>query len=295
MYRSSLMLKHRRTHIVSSLFDTINKITVEACETASACESASESACEAASACETASACEAVNINNYIVSVPKTPFKITRSKPILICTYQVRTDGLFPFIMFLLTKKEATFIKVEHHKNIKYAAIVYMQSILPRATLAYAGFYETEKNNVIILSAEDTNIIDSDYTWATPFEILNLKHIMNCLVDSAVISFFLSNTAFLLLKDERNRIYESPMVGYKTHANTCDEAEMDIYRETIIPSLGKCYYVDIDIPKTDASIMRIAFFAGKMVSSKIKSYIIKNYDQHLVLSVFRSINSNTFQ
>jgi hypothetical protein len=258
----------------------------ETCE-AETCEAET---CEAET-CE-AETCEAVNIKNYIVSVPALPFKITRGKPILICTYQVRTDGLYPFIMFLLTKKEATFIPVENKKNIKYAAISYMQSILPRATIAYEGFYESDEKNIIILSAEDTNILHSDYIWATSFEVINLKHIMNSPVNPAVIAFFLSNTAFLLLKDERDRIYESPMVGYKTHENICHETEMDIYRETIIPSLGKCYYIDVH--KTNASIMRIAFFAGKMVLNKEKTYdsmlcganhyyIIQDYDQHIVL------------
>jgi hypothetical protein len=294
MYECNLMLKNKRRHIVSTLFDTINKISVEeACE-AETCEAET---CEAET-CE-AETCEAENTKKYIVSVPALPLKITRGKPIVICTYQVRTDGLYPFIMFLLTKKEATFIQVEHHKNIKYAAIAYMQSILPRATIAYEGFYETEKN-IIILSAENTNIIHSDYIWATSFEVINLKHTMNSLVNPSVIAFFMANPAFLLLKDARNRIYESPMVGYKTHANKCDEAEMDIYRETIIPSLGKCYYIDIDIPKTHASIMRIAFFAGKMVLNKeklydsilccgLKYYIIKKYYQHTALSVFNIV------
>jgi len=280
MYECSLMLKNKRKHIVSTLFDTINKMSVD-----EASESASESACE--------SAVEAEITNHYIVSVPTLPLKITRGKPILICTYQVRTDGMKPFIMFLL-KKEATFIQVEHHKNIKYAAIAYMQSILPRATIAYEGFYESDENNIIILSAKDTTIIHSDYIWATSFEVINLKHIMNSPVNPEVIAFFMANPAFLILKDERNRIYESPMVGYKTHENTCDADEMDIYRETIIPSLGKCYYIDIDIPKTSLSVMRIAFFAGKMVLEKEKSYdsllcgikyIIQNYNQHVVLSV----------
>jgi hypothetical protein len=295
------MLKHRKTHIVSRLFDTINKMSLEkARESACEAETCEAETCEAetceAETCEAetceAETCEAENTKKYIVSVPTLPLKITRSKPIVICTYQVRTDGLYPFIMFLLTKKEVTFIKVEHHKNIKYAAIAYMHSILPRATIAYAGFYESDENNIIILSAEDTNIIQSDYIWATSFELINLKHIMNSQVNPAVIAFFKANKAFLLLKDEGNRIYESPMVGYKTHENTCDETEMDIYRETIIPSLGKCYY--IDIRKTDSSIMRIAFFAGKMVLNKEKPYdsmlcganqyyIIQDYDQHIVL------------
>ena len=274
MYETSVMLKHRKTHIVSThivstLFDTINKMSTEE-----------------AGACETASACETVN--KYSVSVPNERFVLNKKKSVLICTYQVRTDGLYPFLMFLLNKK-ATFIKLDAQKQIKYAALAYMQTIL--SSVSYAGFCETEENNIIILSAEETNTIDNDYIWVTPFEIINKKKVMNALVDPLVIAFFSANPGFLFLKDERNRIYESPMVGYKSH-DTCAEDEMDIYRETRDPLFGKCYYIDRD-PIASPTIMRIAFFAGKMVLKKEKSYdsvlcgdkyIIQNYDQHVVLN-----------
>jgi hypothetical protein len=304
MYESNAMLKNRRTPIVSSLFDTINKMSAE--ETL-----------ETAGLDQGAGLDPGTSTFMYTVSLPNMPLKITRGKPILICTYQVRTDGRYPFIMFLLRKKEATFIPLDDHKNIKYASISYIQTILPRASLAYKGFYENDKNTIIILSAEETNIIHPDFIWATSYEIINLKKIMNFPVNPLVIDFFLANPEFLLLKDERNHIYESPMVGYKTYANTCDDDAMDIYRETIIPSLGKCYYIDINMTDLSRVIMRIAFFAGRMVLKNEKSYdsmlcraslcgaslcgaslcganqcyIIQNYDQHVVLSVDRPRNS----
>jgi hypothetical protein len=240
--------------------------------------------------------------SKYIVSVP-TMQRVMNKKPFLICTYQVRTDGLYPFLMFLFKKNNneatATFIQMENHKKINYAAMSHMHDILPRATLAYAGFCETAENNILILSANDeTTAINDDYRWATSFEIINKKKIMNYLIEPAVIAFFLSNPDFLILKTVEHRIYESPMVGYKSHENTCAEEEMDIYRETIIPTLGKCYYINRDIPADSEcnTIMRIAFFAGKMVLNKEKSYdsllcntencnyyIIQNYNHHSVL------------
>ncbi len=237
-----------------------------------------------------ASACETTN--KYSVSVPNERFVLNKKKPILICTYQVRTDGLYPFIIYLLNKK-ATFVRLNADKQIKYAALTYMHTILPR--VSYAGFYETEENNIIILSAEETNTTVSDYIWATSFELMNKKKVMNEVVDPAVMAFFLANPAFLIVKDERNRIYESPMVGYKSH-DTCAEDEMDIYRETRDPLFGKCYYIDRN-PAASPTIMRIAFFPGKMVLKKEKSYdsvlcgdkyIIQNYDQHILLSICNS-------
>jgi hypothetical protein len=296
MYESSVMLKQRKTHIVSTLFDTINKMSHEAESEAATSEAATSE--EATS--EAATSEEATSEASIKVSVPNERLELKKRKPILICTYQVRTDGLYPFIMFLFktSTDKASFIPYDKTKQKKNDIIAYMQTILP---VTYAGFYETEENNIIILSAEETNTIrqdyigSQDYIWATSFEIMNKKKIMHYHIDPVVIVFFLANPAFLILK-EGNSIYESPMIGYKTHENTCSEDEMDIYREIIIPSLGKCYYLDIDIPKTSESIMRIAFFAGKMVLKKEKSYdsllcgdkyyIIENYDQHVLLSVF---------
>jgi hypothetical protein len=295
MYERSVMWKHKRTHIVSRIFDTIHKIA----------EHDDHMIKEEEIADETATVC----INDYSLSVPneQLPLKIRKEKPLMICTYQVRTDGLYPFILFLFQKPialgHASFVTLANvsQKKGKYAAIACVQTILPRVILRYAGFQETDANTIIILCAEETKAIHNDYVWATAFEIINKKKIMDYTVDPAVMAFFLANPAFLIVKDERNRIYEAPMIGYKSHQNTCAETEMDIYRETRDPSFGKCYYLDGEMPTTTDSIMRIAFFAGKMALEKEKEkgkiydsllcnskqcYILQNYNHHVVLSVF---------
>ena len=87
MYESSVMLKQRKTHIVSTLFDTINKMSHEAESEAATIEAATSEA--------------ATSEASIKVSVPNERLEFKKGKPILICTYQVRTDGLYPFIMFL--------------------------------------------------------------------------------------------------------------------------------------------------------------------------------------------------
>ena len=296
MYERSVMLKHSKTHIVSRIFDTIHKMSSETSET----EPASETACDTEEVSET------ITAPTYIVSVPneRSVLKFKKEKPFMICTYKVRTDGLYPFLLFLVKKTmdgETTFVRLHSKKQIKYAALAHMQAILPSAALSYAGFYETEQNNIIIIAAEETEMMHKghDYIWATAFEIMNKKKIMNYTLDPVVLAFFLANPTFLILKDEQNRIYESPMVGYKRHENNCHENEMDIYRETRDPAFGKCYYLDREMPTTTDNIMRIAFFAGKMVLNREKSYdsflciknhcyILQNYNQHIVLSVFKT-------
>jgi hypothetical protein len=297
MYKTSVMLKnksHNKNHIVSRVFDTINKMTDgfdKICESNEDIENNVSS-----------------TYNNYIVSLPnlKTP---TKSKPFLICMYQVRTDGLYPFLLFLLKidDNEANFIKMPEisgsFKKVKYAAVSYAKSILHETKISYAGFYELPTKNIIILNCNEQDIkiyTSTEYLWTTSFEIINKKKIGNTLMNNTIFDFFFENPSFLTLKTLDNRIYETPMIGYvKARDNVSNIEELDIYRETLLSELGKCYYLFIDIPYfREKHLMRIVFFAGEMVlydeydknfdsmlCHNHRRYIIQNYNQHTVLSV----------
>ena len=115
---------------------------------------------------------------------------------------------------------------------------------------------------------------------------------------------------FLTLKNIDGSPYECPMIGYYiVHHCRNNIDEMDIYRETIIPELGKSYYLYVDNPNNpdNKNIMRIAFFQGKMIvynGKKIynnydslmceidttKRYLITDYNQHIVLSYYLFTN-----
>jgi hypothetical protein len=292
------MLKNKRNlTIVSRIFDTINKMSLD--------KNTSDDESIYAETVYTRNP-------NYIVSVPNEtqPLKMGQlnPNPITLCVYQVRTDGLYPYILFLLSKNnnEFSFIHFSGHcKKIKYAALSQMKALLPESNLAYAGFAETTEQTIIILKyTEDTiSYISDEYIWATPFEIINKRAIGKSPVSKKVFDFFMENTEFLTLKTHDQRVYESPMIGYSF---TCREIieEMDIYRETILPDLGKCYYLLVDLPENSTkNIMRIAFFAGKMLmydstKNKLtydsllcdkKYYIIQNYDQHMLLGAANKI------
>jgi len=249
---------------------------------------------------------------NYIVSVPNEnqSLKTTPLKPVVMCVYQVRSDGLYPYLLFLLQKYNAEFSFITFSgtsKQMKYAAISQMKRLLPGSNLTYAGFSETRDETIIILKYTE-NIIsdDTEYTWATPFEIINTRKIGQYSVSKKVFDFFIANREFLTLKTpERHDVYESPMIGY-AFSDQHKLEEMDIYRETIIPTLGKCYYLLVDLPENSTkNIMRIAFFAGKMLVYDIKQkyvsttydsllcdkkyYIIQHYDQHVLLDTANKI------
>lgn len=236
------------------------------------------------------------------------PIKFTTAKPVVICVYHINTIESRPFILFLLKKHEheLCFIPCPGHKKIKYSALSYVQSLFPEILLSYAGFYEGHKENTIICLARNGNqlSLNTDYFWATPFEIINKKKVMTEFLHPNVLTFFQSNLNFLILKSTDNYIYETPMIGYyySQQPLTTRIEEMDIYRKTIIPLLGKCYYLDIDIKPSIYSILRIAFFAGKMLiegekdrvydsllSPSVNKYIIQNYNQHCIISVFSQL------
>jgi len=301
MYKTSVMLKnklHNKNHIVSRVFDTINKMTDGVDKI---CESNEEIENNVSS-----------SYNNYVVSLPntKTPTNISNTKPFLICMYQVRTDGLYPFLLFLLKKldNEANFLEMPEisggFKKIKYAAVAYAKAMLPETKISYAGFYELPAKNIIILNCNEPHMeiyTSNENIWTTSFEIINKRKIGNNLIHNIVLDFFFNNQAFLTLKTLDNRIYESPMVGYaKTHDNECNIDELDIYRETLLPELGKCYYLFIDIPYfREKYLMRIVFFAGEMVlyddvcdknidsmlCNNHRRYMIQKYNQHTVLAI----------
>lgn len=287
------MLKNKRNPtIVSRLFDTINNMTIE----------------EGSENSESAMIPEEKEpiLPSYQVSAPNKamPLKFTRTKPLMLCTYQVRTDGIYPFILFLLQKNGSQLslplINGESNgKKIIIAARTWLKKLFPRQSASYAGFYETKANNIIVFNCDQPTTINLetlDYVWATAFEILN-KKILSYSLEQSVSDFFRANLDFLRLTDENDGIIESPMIGYAPAPLTCVFEELDIFRETRLAGLGKCYYLFTEIP-LDKKMMRIAFFAGIMLfyplpkDAKYDSIIsptrehicIKNYDQHVILS-----------
>jgi hypothetical protein len=94
------------------------------------------------------------NQQNYIVSIPNENEKLNFPimKQIMLCIYQVRTDGLYPFIQFLLLKKteENTLsfitlpssIKINGLKKLNYAMLSYIEKEVIKGNVSYSGFYE---------------------------------------------------------------------------------------------------------------------------------------------------------
>ena len=333
------MFKNRTKNIVSKLFDTINKILPN--ESQSESDSNYDSNDSDSNDSDSSDDIDIIDENEpsllkYSVDIPFShcsQFHLKKNVPIMICIYQVRTDGLYPFIQFLLSKDDHTIANdhkvsfitfssmndLRSERTIKTAIINYIETKLPQTqgSLTYDGYYEMDNTNIVILNYHSnqnsdlnlSSLIKTNYVWAISFEILNLEKVGNYCIQQNVIDFFKQNKSFLVLKTPENIIYESPIIGYYIPRHyTSNIEEMDIYRETIIPELGKCYYLYVNQPEftdklnKEIRIMRIGFFAGTMIiynGKKIytnydsalcktdtnKLFLLQNYNQHAVLEI----------
>jgi hypothetical protein len=242
----------------------------------------------------------------------------THAKPMLICMFQIRMDGLYPYLLFLLHKNKRktmfnfvnfpSFDGGKVSKNLKKEAVKFMHGKIEKGDISYAGFTENENNNIIILKYIETtlSVPTDDYCWTSTHELINLKTIMTpqpIVISPSVFNFFLKNSAFLLLRNDKEVIYETPVIGYYPIAKG---ALTDIFRETLRNDIGSCYYFYVEPPKKndgdDIIIMRSLLFLGRLgliekikninvcdsflltTDDHVKMYAINRYSQHLPLS-----------
>ena len=266
-------------------------------------------------------------VDNYKVTAPNNNInlKINPKKTIEICIYQVYWHNAIPILLFLLNKKNDTTLAFVEFINkgsnntgkLKTNIIKYISSFFPIVNINYAGYYETNEKNVIILKYEDqynyNSIITTDknnYLWCSVYEVINLNKVYNYSLDINVTEFFKNNPEFLKITQKNDINYETPIICYYKTKKTENIDKVDIYRETIIPSLPKSYYLYSfgcisRIMNSNSSIVRIAVFIGKMAFKDIELYnmdnsydtlfyihknvnryfIIRNYNQHTILSI----------
>ena len=245
-----------------------------------------------------------IDVPNYLESPV---FK--NSKTLLICLFQIVTEGLSPFLLYLLHTKKAinelqlitmhSFDGGKYNENLTEEAVDYMYNALEEidnnAEISYVGFTETTTNNILFLKyispinkCHDFSL-PSDYYWATTHELVNSRSVMNIPIALNDIHFFINNPKLLQLTNEDDVIYETPVIGYYNTNN-------DIFREKRIEKYEKCYYFDIKY--TTEGIMRAALFLKRtgllnddfnnfdsiVYNNKdMHYYLIKSYAQHIVI------------
>lgn len=261
---------------------------------------------------------------NYILDIPNSEndLIINKNKPIELCIYQVCNKGKYPFLLFLLKKNSDNSLSFfnfisnfTNSKKVKYNLIKYINSFFPKANIEYSGFYETNEKNIVILNYENnySSIIttnDNNYIWVSAYEIINTNKVYNFIINNYIIDFFYKNLNFLKLKNNKGTFYEHPIISYYQVNKILKEEDVDcidIYRKKIVDVLEKSYYFYNSLPNfsNDKSILRVALFKGKLSFKNIelykrdksydslyyihnnvnRYYIIRNYNQHSILSL----------
>lgn len=249
---------------------------------------------------------EIIEYNNNLTAIIEIPNytelpEFNNSKTFIICLFQIVTSGLSPFLLYLFKKNEDSlqFIKLQSlGKTSEQEAVDYMSNIISDGEISYAGFTETNENNILFLKYVALNDIKSlmgNYYWTTTHEIINLKSVINNPISSDVIDFFINHPELLVLKNEDEFIYETPVIGYYM----ITREQNDIYREKRIDKYEKCYYFHINMPinYSNKLIVRSALFLKRtglmddnfsnldsLVYNNNHYYLIKDYAQHTVIS-----------
>jgi hypothetical protein len=254
-----------------------------------------------------------IDIPNYLE-----PPVFENSKPLLICLFQIVMEGIEPFILYLLNKTDESILvlpsfarNVNNNISLKREAVDYMNDIIipfqgkENSEISYAGFMETNENNILFLKYvslinNTSNQLPVNYYWSTVHELINMKSVYNIPIEIKVTQFFISNRSLLKLKNENEVIYEIPVIGYISNSINCKQ--VDVYREKRIDKYEKCYYFHINVPfnLTKKSVIRCVLFlkqtglinddfskCNSIVYNKkncISYYLIKDYEQHTILS-----------
>jgi len=243
-----------------------------------------------------------INVPNYLE-----PPGFKNSKPLLICLFQIVMEGMTPFLLYLLQKNGSALDLVNFDTDTKNVflerdSVEYMNNIITDGEISYAGFIETKEHNVLILkyvSTKDFKLIVDNYHWATPHELVNLQAVIDIPIAKYVTQLFLNNTALLILKNDNDVIYETPVIGYYVGSKEGRLDEMDIYREIKNDKYGKCYYFHMKMPDKSNRIMRTVLFLQRtgLMNNIFDScnsiiyrnnntyfFLIKKYEQHTVIA-----------
>jgi len=161
---------------------------------------------------------------------------LTSYKYVYICPYHINNSGKYPFSRFILTNSIfdsfLSFPKIPINKNFYADELINFSKIFLyglimlndfdkfNAETSFKGFYEKNNNLYLFfdLSKCDfqmNDIYSENKVWLCLLdEILNHKNICNMHIHKNVTNFFMQNEDFCLLLDNKNNIYEIPIVGF---------------------------------------------------------------------------------
>jgi hypothetical protein len=144
--------------------------------------------------------------------------------PLHLCIYHINTEGINPFLSYLLVKNGFTNVLqfpnlfISSECNLVKEIDIYIQKL--SITQHYIQGYKIEENEMyIFIEIKNNNQMIFDYNYfyfALIDEIINSKQIFDLKIDeSKITNFFIQNPEFIYLLDNCNKPLEIPIVAYQ--------------------------------------------------------------------------------
>jgi hypothetical protein len=228
-----------------------------------------------------------------------------------ICIYRINTDGLYPFLQYLLYKFPST-----NKKNADECCFPFTTKVdffeIPKKLIQtdykFEGYLEHDScfymfyEATFIPSFFKNKSRNNTLWWVLLDEICNHKCVLNFPIHDSVSSLFLKNPAFLYIYKKKFTPYEIPSVAYNgmyhtlipLHSslglkNTEDQYGSYFYLYSYKKSIkkggwaenNKVHYlsnVDKNKKYDQGGIIRFAIFLGKMGVTKIEDKWVDDYD-----------------
>lgn len=218
-------------------------------------------------------------INNYLLEYidSKNYFEIT------LCVYTINTNGKYPFIQYLLTNHASDNLSLPilptftEHSMVLYSKIVLNRMLNSdnfedfKKDIEFNGFYEYNEKLYLFFDVTKCKInIDNSNSlkFGLIDEILNHCCICDINIDDETVSFFENNISFIYLYNEKNELYEHPVVGYvgkETHKKINFVYIFGESAKNKSAILGPYFYfTDFNnAKKNNSGFVRFALFIGK--------------------------------
>lgn len=195
--------------------------------------------------------------------------ELSDNSRINVCAYMVATNGLKPYLKYLLYKYPESsesqsdllvfpFFLYEDSMDIQEECsdklLGYLDNIAGNDSIHVVGYKKTEIGVNIFIEL-DSKIYGSlndiqhqtrstDLWFVLIKEIIDIKNVVNFPIHASVTEFFLQNMEFLFLLDKNRKPYTLPLVAY--HGNYYKMisfvAVFGLKRSSVFSSLGPYYY-----------------------------------------------------
>ena len=187
-------------------------------------------------------------------------------KHIYVCTYQINTQELYPFILFLLYKDATNVLGLPAFSDNSGTDLIAdvlreFREIFADDTAAdieYKGFIEQEQEDGIILVLEykskhlkqknqpliEKGTYGNEWWWVLAAEIINNKEVLNFPINPLTVNFLVNHHTLGLLYNAEGKPYETPEIGYygNYYKKIAAVASLGLSRESPYASFGPFYY-----------------------------------------------------